>query len=154
MEYHKNVLHQVQIIDSVLHNLGEESSILDNLMFNIDEMSWEEYLILKCNKKGFIKFKIYISKYDLRIDIDRVEEALHIDLSEPLKENIIKQYIEILYTCRIEVQYCGNNYTKLFFYNNEGVCCKTIKQIRGLYLKLFCKSKSYPPLGGMFINKE
>ncbi len=146
MEYSNKILHQVDYINSLLKGYNEES-IFDNKNFIVDEMSWSEYLKITYKKVSSISFDIICSSSEFQINIDRTNEALDLSSSD-FSENkqIIKDFLNFLFTCRAKVEYCGSNYTKIFFYNDNGDCVKTLKYVTGLYLKVGCKTKEYQPI--------
>lgn len=80
----------------------------------------------------------------LQINIDRTNESFEWS-DKQIKENIeeIKDFIKTLFTSRIKVEYCGANYTKIYFYSDSGECIKTFKYVTGLYLKIGCQTKEY-----------
>lgn len=146
MEYSNIILYQVDFINSLLIEYNEEA-IFDNNNFTVDEMSWSEYLKIKYKKLGSISFEIICSTNEFQINIDRTNEAIDLSSSD-FSENMqmIKYFFNVLFTCKAKVLYCGSNYTKIFFYNDIGDCVKTLKYVTGLYLKVGCKTKEYPPI--------
>lgn len=52
----------------------------------------------------------------------------------------------MLFTSTIKVEYCGSNYTKIYFFDGNGECVKTLKYVTGLYLKVGCQTKEFPPI--------
>lgn len=146
MEYSDKILYQVDYINSILKGYNEEA-IFDNKNFIVDEMSWKEYLKITFKKAGFINFDIICSSSEFQINIDRTIEALDLSSSDFNKnKQIVKDFLTFLFTCRAKVEYCGSNYTKIYFYDNSGNCVKTLKYVTGLYLKIGCKTKEYPPI--------
>jgi hypothetical protein len=60
--------------------------------------------------------------------------------------NKVKDFIKKLFTGSIKVKYCGSNYTRLCFFDNNGNCVKTLKYVTGPYLKVGCKTKVFEPI--------
>lgn len=146
MKYSDKIIYQVDYINSLLKGYNEKP-IFDNNNFIIDEMSWEGYLKITFKKAELISFDIICSSNEFQINIDRANEALDISASDFSKnELIVKDFLDFLFTCRTKVEYCGSNYTKIYFYNGSGNCVKTLKYVTGLYLKFNCKTKEYKPI--------
>jgi hypothetical protein len=146
MKYSDKILYQVNYINSLLQGYNEKP-IFDNTSFIIDKMSWNEYLKVSFNRSERISFEVIFSSNDFQINIDRTNEAL--DISSNYFDNnktIIKGFLDFLFTCRSKVEYCGSNYTKIYFYNDSGKCVKTLKYVTGFYLKIGCQTKEYPPI--------
>lgn len=147
MNYNNEILQKVNIIDNVLKELNQPG-VLSNQDFNIDEISSEFYLKAYLNTpSNELSLNIILSNFDIQIDIDRVNEAF-VWSNKQIKEEEqeIKDIIKMLFTSNIKVEYCGSNYTKLYFYNKNRICIKTSKYITGLYLKVMCKTKEYRPI--------
>ena len=146
MEYSHQILCQIDFINSLLKEYDEQS-IFDNNNIIVDEMSWSEYLKIKYNKVGVISFEIICSSSEFQINIDRTNEALDLSAND-FRENrkVIKDYLNVLFTCRAKIVYCGSNYTKISFYDESEHCVKTLKYVTGLYLKIGCNTKEYPPI--------
>ena len=146
MKYSDKIIYQVDYINSLLKGYNEKP-IFDNENFMIDEMSWEEYLKINFKKAASISFDIICSSNEFQINIDRANEALDLSSSDFSKnELIIKDFLDFLFRCRTKVEYCGSNYTKIYFYDERGNCVKTLKYVTGLYLKVGCKTKEYLPI--------
>lgn len=146
MKYSDKIIYQVEYINSLLKGYNEKP-IFDNKNFMIDEMSWEEYLKINFKKSDSISFDIICSSNVFQINIDRANEALDLSSNDFNKnELIVKDFLDFLFTCRTKVEYCGSNYTKIYFYDGSGNCVKTLKYVTGLYLKIGCKSKEYLPI--------
>lgn len=146
MKYSDKIIYQVDYINSLLKGYNEKP-IFDNENFMIDEMSWEEYLKINFKKADSISFDIICSSNEFQINIDRAKEALDLSSSDFNKnELIVKDFLDFLFTCRAKVEYCGSNYTKIYFYDESENCVKTLKYVTGLYLKVGCKTKEYKPI--------
>jgi len=146
MKYSDKIIYQVDFINSLLKGYNEKP-IFDNENIMIDEMSWEEYLKISFKKADSISFDIICSSNEFQINIDRTNEALDLSSTDFNKnELIVKDFFEFLFKCRAKVEYCGSNYTKIYFYDESGNCVKTLKYVTGLYLKVGCKIKEYPPI--------
>jgi hypothetical protein len=146
MEYSDKILYQVDYINSLLKGFNEEP-IFDNKNFIVDEMSWAEYIKITFKKVNSISFDIIFSSSEFQINIDRTNEALDLSSSD-FSENkpLVKDFLDFLFTCRAIVEYCGSNYTKIYFYNDSGDSIKTLKYVTGLYLKSGCKIIEYKPI--------
>jgi len=146
MKYSDKIIYQVDYINSLLKEYNEKP-IFDNKHFIINGMSWEEYLKLTFKKIDSINFEIICSSNEFQINIDRVNEALDLSYSDFFKNKlIVKDFFFFLFKCRIKIDYCGSNYTKIYFFDDGGNCVKTMKYVTGLYLKVGCKTKEYPPI--------
>lgn len=146
MNYTAKILYQVKYVDSLLE-LYDEKPMFDNIFFKVDEVSWEEYLKISFIKEGCIRFDLIFSSSEFQINIDRANEALDIDSNSfDSNKEIIKYFFRYLFVCRSKVEYCGANYTKIFFYDNKGSCVKTLKYVTGLFVKVGCITKEYPPV--------
>lgn len=146
MEYSDKILNQVNYINSLLKGYNEEP-IFDNKNFIVDEMSWSEYLKITFRKSDSISFQLICSSCEFQINIDRTNEALDLSSTDFSKyKPLIKNFLDFLFTSKVKVEYCGSNYTKIYFYDDNGNCVKTLKYVTGLYLKFGCKIKEYKPI--------
>jgi hypothetical protein len=146
MEYSEKIIYQVDYINSLL-SAYNEVPIFKNKNFIIDEMSWIEYLKITFKKANHISFDIICSSSEFLINIDRTNEALDLSFNDFNKfKPIINDFLNFLFTCRVKVEYCGSNYTKIYFFDNNEKCVKTLKYVTGLYLKIGCKIKEYQPI--------
>ena len=146
MKYSDKILNQVDYINSLLKTYNEKS-IFENKNFIVDEMSWTEYLKITFKKADSISFDIICSSNEFQINIDRTNEALDFSLSDFNKNKpLVKDFLDFVFTCKVKVKYCGSYYTKIYFYNDSGVCVKSLKFITGLYLKIGCQTKEYPSI--------
>ncbi len=146
MKLAQEIKEQVDLINEVLISL-KQPLILENSDFLIDEMSAERYLKIKYTPSNHINFTITFTPFGIQIDIDRIPEAYDVSIEyfNTNKENI-KKFIVILFTSITKVEYCGANYTKIYFYSTSRDCIKTLKYIKGLYLKIGCERKEYKPI--------
>lgn len=146
MKYSDEILNQVNYINSLLNRYNEEP-ILKNKNFIVDEISWRKYLKISFKKSDNISFDIICSSSEFQMNIDRTNEVLDLNSSDFYKNKpLVKDFFYYLFACRKKVEYCGSNYTKITFYNDNGDCIKTLKYLTGLYLKIRCKIKEYPPI--------
>ncbi|MEZ4912404.1 MAG: hypothetical protein R2774_16305 [Saprospiraceae bacterium] len=146
MKWYFEIKEQVNLINEVLISL-KQPLLLENQYFIIDEMTAEYYLRLKYSAPSRINFIITISPHGTSIDVDRAMEAFNVGI-EFINNNKAdyRALFLILFTSRIKIEYCGSNYTKIYFYDESGHCVKTLKYVTGLYLKIGCKTKEYPPI--------
>lgn len=146
MELIIEIKEQVTLINEVLSSL-KQFLLLENQDFILDEMTAERYLKLKYTSSNHINFMITISPFGTTVDVDRAMEVYDVG-----KEYIInnksdyKAFFIMLFTSRIKVEYCGSNYTKIYFLDDNGDCVKTLKHVTGLYLKVGCKTMEYPSI--------
>jgi len=146
MKYSDKITYQVDYINTLLKGYNEKP-IFDNDNFTIDEMSWEEYLKINFKKADSIRFDIICSSNEFQINIDRANEALDLSSSNFISNVLlVKDFFDFLFKCRAKVEYCGSNYTKIYFYDQSGICVKTLKYSTGLYFKAGCKTKEYSPI--------
>jgi len=146
MEYSDKILSQVDYINSLLKGYNEEP-IFDNKNFAVDEMSWAEYLKITFKKANSLSFNIICSSSEFQINIDRTNEALDLSSSDFNKhKHIVNDFLDFLFTCRVKVEYCGSNYTKIYFIDSNENCVKTLKYVTGLYLRIGCITKEYKPI--------
>lgn len=146
MELVQEITEQVNLINEVLVNMNQ-STLLENSNFLIDEMSSERYLKVKYDSLSHISFTIVFTPLGIQVDVDRAIEAYDVGI-EYFNSNKaeFKNLIKMLFTSRIKVEYCGSNYTKIYFYDIGGSQVKTFKYVTGLYLKVGCKIKEYHPI--------
>ena len=146
MKLVQQITEQVNLINEVLVNVNQ-SALLENSNFLIDEMSSERYLKVKYDSLGHISFTIVLTPLGIQVDVDRAIEAYDVGI-EYFNNNKteFKNLIKMLFTSRIKVEYCGSNYTKIYFYDVSGSQVKTFKYVTGLYLKVGCKIKEYHPI--------
>lgn len=146
MNYSDKIQYQVDYVNSLLKEYNE-APLFDNNNFIVDYMSWTEYLKVIFNKEDSIGFSIIFSSNEFQINIDRTNESL--DLSSEnfsISKSVVKELLDCLFKSRIKVEYCGPNYTKIYFYNEVGDCVKTLKYVTGLYIKFGCNVKEYKPI--------
>ena len=145
MKYDKKIFEGVEIINNSLKGL-KEFQLLGSPDFLIDRISHENYLKVDLKKSNCIDLSIIITLDGIQFNIDRMEDGIEWSYSQFEKSpNEIINLIKIIFTSEIQVQYCGAKYTRLLF-NQNHECVKTIKAISGLYLKINCKTKNYPPI--------
>lgn len=146
MKLVQQITEQVDLINEVLVNLNQ-SALLENSSFLIDEMSSERYLKVKYDSLSHISFTIVLTPLGIQVDVDRAIEAYDVGI-EYFNNNKteFKNLIKMLFTSRIKVEYCGSNYTKIYFYDVRGSQVKTFKYVTGLYLKVGCITKEYHPI--------
>jgi len=154
MIYDKKITYVENLINEVLIGVGEVS-LFNNETFEIinSKIHDKSYVVLELVKPNTIELIFWFECGDLRIDIDRTSETYTYDI-EFIKENeeYIKNIITMIFTCSIKVEYCGENYTKLYFINKEGKTLNTFSFTTGLLgffgliSKKNCKEKLYPPI--------
>lgn len=144
MNYNIHIVEKMRLIDTVLKELNQPV-IFENPDFNINEISSEFYLNVEHHTpRDTPTLNIILSNFDIQIDIDRVNEAfMWTNKQIKEEEEEIKVTVKMLFTSNIKIEYCGSNYTKLYFYNSKGVCVKILRYITGLYLKFNCKTRDY-----------
>jgi hypothetical protein len=146
MKLIKEIKEQVELIDEVLISL-KQNLILENSDFLIDEMSSDRYLRIKYTSSSHINFAITFMPFGIQVDIDRAIEVYDISMAYfNTNKDEFRKFIVTLFTSIIKVEYCGSNHTKIYFYNDNGDCVKTLKHVKGLYLKFGCKIKEYRPI--------
>ena len=146
MNYNELILRQLDIVNKVLMRYNQPA-IFDNSDFAIAEISWEEFLKIEFKKENAVNFDIIISNSGIQIDIDRIVEAVSINSKDFEKHvKMFEDYLTMVLTSFIKVDYYGSNYTKLYFMDEKGECVKTLKYVTGLYLKRKPQSKQYAPI--------
>ena len=154
MQYDNNVTDKIDLINSVFNKINV-SPLLENEDFSVSSLyNNKDVLVLNLVKKNTIELEILIAKDSLLFGIDRVYEAYEVTnkyITEKKKE--VADFIEMLFTYNIKVKYCGSNYTKILFINNNGEVVDKIIFITGFYLKIKCKIKDYSPIYDVENNK-
>lgn len=146
MSYDKKIFEGVEIVNNALKQL-KAFQILDSPDFSIDKISHKNYLKIDLRKSNNVDLSIIITLDGIQINIDRVNEGVEWSYSQYEKsQDEVINLIKIIFTSEIRVQYCGTKYTKILFFDKKKECLKTIKSIEGLYLKINCKIKKYPPI--------
>ena len=154
MDYSDKILYQIDYINSLLNDYNEKP-ILENENFTLDEMSWAEYLKVTFRKTNSISFDLICSSTDFQLNVDRANEVVDLMLDDFDKnKETIRAFFNCLFVCKVKIEYCGSNYTKIFFYNDKGSCIKTLKYVTGLYLKFGCRIKEYPPIFTLQITPQ
>jgi len=147
MEYEKEVSYKIDLVNSALNNvkslhLSENNDFLIDLSFN-----YKHYIKYSLKKLDCINIDLILTSDALQIDVDRVNEAFVWSDKQVIEDkNVIENFIKMLFTSTIKVKYCGPHYTKLYFFDDQRHCVKTLKYITGLYLKIGCKTKEYQPI--------
>jgi len=147
MKFDEKINHLVEAINDVLISLGQPK-LVENPDFVFGELSCESWLDARLERQGSVNLRFIVASSEIRIDIDRAEEALHIDPSI-YQENLegLRQLVTMLFTCRIRVERCGKKYTKIDFFDNNNECIDSITHRTSLfYLKLNCTTIEYPPI--------
>ncbi len=147
MKYDNKILEKIYILDLALKELNREP-LLNNGDFNIDELTSGLYLKLNLKRGVHVpRLSIMISPFEFLIDLDRIGEAYAYSHEQFLvhTENVKSQFKTLL-TSTIKIVYCGSHYTKAYFFDSAGNCVGKIREITGLYLKIGCTSKEYPPI--------
>ena len=121
MKLIREIHEQVNLINEVLIYL-EQSVLLENQDFILDEMTSERYLKLKYTSQIHINCTITLTPYGTQVDVDRAIEIYYVGM-EYINNNKIeyKAFFQTLLTSKIKVEYCGSNYTKIYFYNDIGI---------------------------------
>lgn len=147
MEYEKEILYKLDLVNSVLEEINVPH-LQTNQDFFVDESFHQKhYIRFKFQKQNSITLELVFSSESLQINMDRTNESF--EWSEyQIKENpkSVKDIFRMILTSSIKIKYCGANYTEIFFYDKKGNMVKTLKYIRGLYLKLGCTTKEYKPI--------
>ncbi len=121
---------------------------MKNPDFGMD-LNWafNNYVQFNLCKPRVVQFSIIVQESGISINIDRYSEVLDWG-DNSLKENSqeVSEWIETVLTSTIRIEYCGKNYTKFYFLDKSGKVIKTVKHIRGLYLKINCSSTEYQPI--------
>ena len=147
MKFDEKISHLVGAIDDVLISLGQHK-LVENPDFVFGELSCESWLDARFERQGAVDLRFIVASSEIRIDIDRAEEALHIDPSiyqEHLED--LRHLVTMLFTCRIRVEHCGKKYTRIDFFDSNNECIDSITHRTSLfYLKLNCTTREYPPI--------
>lgn len=145
MSYDDNIINQLEIVNDILHEYGQ-LPIFDNEDFIVKEM-WYFQLIMKFEREHCIPFCLHFTSNGIRIDIDRMEEFIDISfVSIENYKNKVTTYLKLIFECSVQIKYCGKHYTKIYFIDNNGTCIHSGRYITGLYLKINCVTKEYPPI--------
>ena len=127
MEYCKEIIYMKKLIDSVLIDL-KQKPLDENSDFILDP-NWNEnhYIIIRFKKPNNISIKFEISYTDFVIYIDRTEESYGWNYKFIKEhEEYIAGMIKAILTETIRVEYCGENYTKIYFIDDEGTTTNTL----------------------------
>ncbi|MBK7883795.1 MAG: hypothetical protein IPJ81_08335 [Chitinophagaceae bacterium] len=147
MKYENEVYDKIDLVNSVLENLNV-ASLETNRDFIIDKSYYQEhYVKFLLQKPNCIELQLIFINNAIQINIDRTNETFEWS-DKQIQKNIneVKGFIKMLFTSTIKVEYCGFNYTKIYFYDVSGNCVKNLKYVTGLYLKFGCKIKEYKPI--------
>jgi hypothetical protein len=147
IKYENEVYSKIELVNSVLKSL-DIASLEANKDFTIDEQFHQEhYVKFLLQRSNCINLELIFINNALQINIDRTNESFEWSNNQ-IQENTeeVKDIIKMLFTSRIKVEYCGYNYTKLYFYNVSGNCVKSLKFVTGLYLKVGCKTMEHSPI--------
>ncbi|MCG3167164.1 MAG: hypothetical protein POELPBGB_02948 [Bacteroidia bacterium] len=147
MDYEKTVKNKIDIINSVFESINVPE-LLSNQDFIVDNnFHFEHCVKFILRKPNAINLELVLISDALQINIDRTMETFEWSNSQISKDIIdVKNLIKILFTSRIKVEYCGSNYTKLYFIDKYDNYLKTLKYIKGLYFKIGCEIKEYEPI--------
>lgn len=147
MEYIDEIVYLEKLFNVVCSELNQKS-LLENEYFNIVTGSnYNHYIELDLNKKNAISLRLYLNSEAVTIDIDRASEGYVFDI-EFIKNNeaYFINFIRMLFTSIIEVEYCGRYYTKIYFKNMEGKVLETLKYVTFFYWRKNCITKKYLPI--------
>lgn len=137
------------MLNEILNSLGEVS-LYEHKDFYFDkDLNYNHWTKIKFKRENSIQINFEITNRDFRLDIDRIEEALYIsydDLIENKKE--IKNFIVMIFTSLIRVEYCGKRYTKIFFVAKNGIIIDSIEFYKNTFFrfKYKCQEITYTPI--------
>ena len=143
MQYSNEVLDGIDIVNDALQELGKPT-VFENPDIIIDEFfNFEDYLRLHFDKKNKenVGFCLDISD-GIEVWLDRIPEAVYWSREDIEKDEMtVKDFIIMLLTSTAKAD-CygsddGSNYTKMYFYNDEGACMQTISMTTGITGALF-----------------
>jgi hypothetical protein len=116
MDYDKNVVFIINIINNVLLKYKEEP-ILENKKFKVyNELVFSNYLRLYTIDKECVSIMFEITNNGLRIDIDKAEEIIYYDIGYIYNnETEVMRILNVIFTYICIVTYCGKSYTHISF---------------------------------------
>ena len=138
MEYMDRISDGITFIDNILRKLGR-SPIFENNDVIIEEINAENYLRLRFDKRDerFLYFLMDIQLNGIEIHLSRIPEAFWFPNEKiKLNEDKVENFLIMLLTSEIKMENYEPNYTKAYFYDENGSCVHIIKRITGFYLKM------------------
>ena len=129
----------VKLINSLLLKYGEKR-IFENESFTVGELSSDTYLHLIFERPESVQFELRLSNYEIEIQIYKAPEIFNIVTGDSA-EKIFKNFITDLFTSAIKIEYYGNDYILIYFYNKENQQIRKLKYISGFPI-LFRKKKA------------
>ncbi len=147
MKYENEIIQKLDLVNSTLESLNVKPLFKNEDFFIDNHFHQEHYVKFYLNRPNCIKLEIVFIHNVLQINIDRTNESF--EWSEiQIKENPngVKKNLKMIFTATIKVEYCGSNYTKIYFIDSNGNCVKTFKYVTGLYIKIGCITKEYKPI--------
>lgn len=147
MKYENEIIQKLDLVNSALERLNVKPLFI-NEDFSLDSTFHQEhYVKFFLNKPDCIKLELVFINNALQINIDRINESFEWSENQ-IKENAndVKDFIKMIFTTTIKVEYCGSNYTKIHFIDIDENCVKTLKYVTGIYLKIGCLIKEYKPI--------
>lgn len=153
MKYVIDVSNKIELVNSVLKELNV-ASLETNKDFRIDDSFYQgHYVKFLLRKADCIHLELIFIDNAFQINLDRTNESFEWSNNQIQKNSEeIKGILKMLFTSRIVIEYCGSNFTKVYFFNDR-TCIKTLKYVTGLYLKIGCKTREYPPIYHMLSER-
>jgi len=155
--YDENIRSFIRQVDVTLNKLDQQSLFV-NPDYSIDELSCESYLKLNFRRQNSISFYLLFTNSEIEIGIDRIVEAVFLEKkSIENSPDILNEWITLLYTSYIQIDYYGATDVYVSFINNENKLLRQIKDwgtIWGPLHSMFSKHTrlEYFPICGEFCN--
>lgn len=147
MKYEMEVSYKLDLVNSVLNSINAKHLLINEDFIINSDFHHEHYVKFLLRKPHCINLELIFINNAFQINIDRTNESFEWS-EKQIQENRqdILNFLKMLFTSRIKVEYYGSNYTKIYFFNTNGDCLKTLKFVTGLYLKFGCTTMEYPPI--------
>jgi hypothetical protein len=148
MTLHKEILHFIALIDEVFITVNQKP-LLQNLNFELDELSHDEWIRLHLLKKEeWPEVFLEIFEGGIYIRIDRIFEACEESYNGLLKNHTpLQDAIYAIFTSELIIEYCGNNFRKILMKNKKYAKPYNWRFYRNFYLyRSKCIQKYFDPI--------
>lgn len=147
--YSEKQLRNIHFLNEILDDL-DQPKIEENGLFKRDEeVSGYGYAAYRLtgHENPDLHLSVHIAQDAIWFNIDRMWECFewgqrHID-SEP---ELVKSWIRTILTSHILIEHRGSGFTRIRFFNREGVCTNSCKLYDRIWMFGRAKFKLYTPV--------
>lgn len=125
--YDEDIRFLIKQVDAILNKLDQQS-LLINPDYSFDELSCESYLKLNFKRQDSVSFYLVFTNSEIEIGVDRIVEAVFFEKkSVENSPNVLNEWITLLYTSYIRVDYFGKADIYVTFLDEKDTRLRYIK---------------------------